>query len=140
MASPDLEPSGAGFLARSVGIGVSDLAKSVEFYTRACGMQQLQTFDLPYMDEVVLGFVHEGTTLGYRLVLMHWKDGSERNYKDNPVKLVWQVPDAKAFVERIRAAGGVIEREPGTSSVSKSTIGFALDPDGYRIEIMQLNP
>ena len=35
---------------RSTGLGVSDLARSVDFYTRVMGMEQVQTFELDYMD------------------------------------------------------------------------------------------
>jgi predicted enzyme related to lactoylglutathione lyase len=37
----------------ALGIGVSDLDRSVDFYTRVLGMQRLMTFTLPYMDEVL---------------------------------------------------------------------------------------
>jgi len=37
----------------ALGIGVSDLDRSVDRYTRVLGMQRLMTFTLPYMDEVL---------------------------------------------------------------------------------------
>ena len=74
---------------RSVGIGVSDL-KSV-IYTRVC-MKRLTI--KPTME--VISASPEGTTSkSSRLVLMHWTDGSKRNYKDNPIARA-QCPDAKA--------------------------------------------
>ena len=124
---------------RSVGIGVSDLKRSVDFYTRVCGMKQLQSIKLDYMDEVIVGYSPDGTTSkGSRLVLMHWTDGSKRNYKDNPIKLVLGVPDAKAVAGRIRAEGLEIVREPAQSKVSPNIVGFAKDPDGYLIELLQV--
>lgn len=125
---------------RSTGLGVSDLARSVDFYTRVMGMEQVQTFELDYMDEVIVSFPNGEGGHGHRLVLMHWKDGSERNYQGNPVKIVWQVADAKATAERARAAGFKVTREPGLSKApgSKNVIGFIEDPDGYQIELMQL--
>jgi lactoylglutathione lyase len=69
---------------------------------------------------------------------MHWTDGSKRNYKDNPIKLVLGVPDAKAVADRIRAEGLEIVREPTQSKVSPSIVGFAKDPDGYLIELLQV--
>jgi lactoylglutathione lyase len=124
---------------RSVGIGVSDLKKSVDFYTRVCGMKQVQTIKLDYMDEVILAYSADGTIAkGSRLVLMHWTDGSKRNYKDNPIKLVLGVPDAKAVADRIRAEGLEIVREPVQSKVSPNIVGFAKDPDGYLIELLQV--
>lgn len=125
---------------RSTGLGVSDLAKSVDFYTRVLGMEQVQTFELDYMDEVVVAFPAAGGGHGHRLVLMHWKDGSERNYRGNPVKIVWQVADARAIAEKARAAGYPVTREPGVSKApgSKNIVGFIEDPDGYQIELLQL--
>ena len=60
----------------AVGIGVSDLARSVDFYTRVLGMTQVQTFKLDYMDEVVVAFPGRSA-----VVLMHYTDGSVRNYQ-----------------------------------------------------------
>jgi lactoylglutathione lyase len=124
---------------RSIGIGVSDLKKSVDFYTRVCGMKQVQTIKLDYMDETILAYSADGSIAkGSRLVLMHWTDGSRRNYKDNPIKLVLGVPDAKAVADRIRAEGLEIVREPVQSKVSPNIVGFAKDPDGYLIELLQV--
>src|SRR5277367_6813148 len=90
MRSPD-------FLT-AVGIGVSDLDRSTDFYSRVLGMKPMQTFKLDYMDEVMLA--HEGRNA---VVLMHYTDGSARNYKDNPVKLVFYVTDPVGIANRIRA-------------------------------------
>ncbi len=117
----------------AVGIGVSDMKRSVDFYTRVLGMKQMQTFKLPHMDEVVVGY--EGRTA---VVLMHYTDGSAQHYKNNPVKLVFTVTDAKALAEAIRADGGEITREPeALAEFNNTIIGLAKDPDGYVIELMQ---
>ena len=83
----------------AVGIGVSDLAKSADFYSRVLGMKQTATFKIDTMDEIVLA--HEGRNA---VVLMHYTDGSARNYKDNPIKLVFQVEDAARLIEEGVAA------------------------------------
>jgi catechol 2,3-dioxygenase-like lactoylglutathione lyase family enzyme len=57
----------------ATGIGVRDLARSVDFYTRAFGMKKLMKFRLPHMNEVGLGF--DGAA-GGALVLMQYTDGS----------------------------------------------------------------
>ncbi|HEX5006822.1 MAG TPA: VOC family protein, partial [Hyphomonadaceae bacterium] len=74
-------------LLSAVGIGVSDLAKSTDFYVKVMGMEKIRSYHLDYMDEEVLGYP-EGESY---IVLMHWTDGSKRNYKDNPVKVVTRV-------------------------------------------------
>lgn len=43
MPAADISP----LTFRSVALGVSDLAKSVDFYTRVCGMTELQTYHMP---------------------------------------------------------------------------------------------
>jgi len=123
-------------LLGAVGIGVSDLAKSVDFYSRVIGMTQTQTFKVEYMDEVVLAF--EGRTA---VVLMHYTDGSVRNYKDNPVKLVFYVVDPKEISDRIKAEGLEIVREPAPmANMGGALLGLAKDPDGYIVELIQRPP
>jgi len=117
----------------AVGIGVSDLDRSVDFYSRVVGMTVTQTFKVDYMDEVVLAF--EGRTA---VVLMHYTDDSARNYKDNPIKLVFYVTDPKAVCDRIRAEGLEITRGPTPiETLGGAVVGLAKDPDGYVIELLQ---
>ena len=91
----------------AVGIGVSDLDRSEAFYRDVLGMTRTGTFHLDYMDEVMLA--HEGRNA---VVLVHYTDGSARNYRDNPVKLVFYVTDARAFAGKIKAAGLEITHPP----------------------------
>ena len=125
MRSPD-------FLT-AVGIGVSDLARSEDFYSRVLGMKRTGSFKLDYMDEIMLA--HEGRSA---VVLMHYTDGSARNYRDNPVKLVFYVADPIALTERIRAEGLDITREPAPiEGLGGAVVALAKDPDGYVIELIQ---
>ena len=117
----------------AVGIGVSDMARSEDFYTRVLGMQVQQRIELPHLREVIVGF--EGRT---SVVLMHWIDGSKPNYQDNPVKLVFYVPNAGTVIEAIRAEGLAITREAEPlTDFNNLIIGLALDPDGYVVEFIQ---
>jgi lactoylglutathione lyase len=117
----------------AVGIGVSDLARSEDFYTRVLGMKVQQRIDLPHIKEIVVS--HEGRTA---VVLMHWLDGSARNYNGSAVKLVFFVPDAKALMQKIRETGRPIQREAEVMpEFNNMIIGLAEDPDGYVIELLQ---
>ena len=128
-------PRSPDFLG-AVGIGVSDLARSVDFYTRVLGMTQAQTFKLDHMDEVVV--VHESRTA---VVLMHYTDGSNPNYKNLPIKLVFYVTDPPAMADRIKAEGLEITRYPeALPSLGGAMVGLAKDPDGYTIELLQAPP
>jgi lactoylglutathione lyase len=117
----------------AVGVGVADLARSVEFYTTVMGMKQMQVFDLPHMKEVVVGYKGDVS-----LVLMHYIDGSNPNYADNPVKLVFYVDDPKGLAAKIRAAGLEVTREPEPlPEFGGMIVGLAKDPDGYVIELLK---
>jgi len=67
------------------------------------------------------------------------KDGSNPSYRDLPVKLVFYVSDPKAVMDRIRAAGGAVTREPEPLG-DFGVIGLAKDPDGYVVELLQAPP
>ncbi len=128
-------PSTARSSFGAVGIGVTDLARSVDFYTRVLGMVQLQTFSLDDMDEVVVGF--EGSRAS-AIVLMHWTDGSARTYQYDSMKLVFYVADPTAVAAAIREDGCEIVREPApVPSFGDAVVGFAKDPDGYLLELLQ---
>lgn len=117
----------------AVGIGVSDLDRSTDFYSRVLGMKPMQTFKLDYMDEVMLA--HEGRNA---VVLMHYTDGSARNYRDNPVKLVFYVTDPVGIANRIKAEGLEVTREPAPiESLGGAVVGLCKDPDGYVIELIE---
>ncbi|MGH1421909.1 MAG: VOC family protein [Hyphomonas sp.] len=116
------------------GIGVSDLEASAKFYRDTLGMKEVMRFNLDYMDEIVFSYGKGG---GSAIVLMHWTDGSERNYKDNAIKIVYRVPDPVALAKKIRDDGYEIVREPApVASLDGALVGFAKDPDGYLIELL----
>lgn len=119
----------------AMGIGVSDLARSVDFYTRVLGMETLTTMTLPHMDEVILGY---DRSRGPALVLMHHTDGSDPSCNNLPVKVVVYVADPAGLADAIRAEGLDIVREPApVPELGGAVVGFAKDPDGYMVEILQ---
>ncbi len=131
--SPAAAPAQKDPLLSAVGIGVSDLDVSTDFYVNVMGMEKVRTYELSYMNEVLLRYPDNESYI----VLMHWIDGSERNYKDLPIKIVQRVSDPMALANKIRAAGYEVTREPQPSEqVGGSVVGFALDPDGYTLELL----
>lgn len=119
----------------ATGIAVTDLERSVDFYTRVVGMTSLLTLHLSYMDEVIVGF---DAGRGASLALMRYTDGSEPSHRGTPVKLVFYVPDPKDLAARIRAEGCEVVREPEpVPELGDVVVGFARDHDGCLIEILQ---
>jgi lactoylglutathione lyase len=132
-AAAPAPPPQKDLLLSAVGLGVSDLAKSTDFYVNVMGMQKIRSVKIDYMDEEILGYP-DGESY---IVLMHWTDGSKRNYKDVPVKVVTRTKDPAALMGRIRAAGMTITREYSPSAqVGGSSVGLAKDPDGYVLEVL----
>jgi lactoylglutathione lyase len=120
----------------AVGIGVADLDRSTRYYEEVLGMKKVRTFEVEDMNEVAL--VHEGGSNA--VLLMHYTDGSARNYQDNPVKLVFYVADPAAIAAKVKAAGLEVTLEPTPLDiVGGAVVCLAKDPDGYMIELIQ-NP
>lgn len=119
----------------AMGIGVGDLDRSVDFYERVLGMSQIGKLRLPEMDEVMLAY---NRSRGPALVLMHHTDGRDVSYADLPVKVVVYVADPTATAAAIRAEGLPVTREPApVPELGDAVVGFAKDPDGYVVELLQ---
>jgi lactoylglutathione lyase len=118
----------------AAGIGVRDLERSVDFYTRILGMKVLMKLPLPDMDEVIVGFEGASTAV----VLMQHHDPSGHDYTNTGGKLAFYLPDPVAVAEAIRAEGLEIVREPTpVRELGGVVIGFAKDPDGHLLELIQ---
>lgn len=49
------------------------------------------------------------------------------------------VDDIRAVCEEIRAKGGQVVREPGPMKNGTTVIAFVEDPDGYKVELIELS-
>jgi len=133
--APEAAPPHKDPLFSAVGIGVSDLAKSADFYVNVMGMEKTRSIKIDYMDDEILRYP-DGESY---LVLTHWTDGSARNYKDLPIKIVTRVKEPVALPAKTRAAGHKVTREPQPSAqVGGAIVGFAKDPDSYMLELLSL--
>ncbi|MBK6863352.1 MAG: lactoylglutathione lyase [Ideonella sp.] len=116
---------------------VGDLQRSIDFYTRVLGMQLLRTTERPEQ-KYSLAFVgygrnpeHAEIELTYNHGVDHYELGTAFGH------LALEVPDAAAACERIRAAGGAVTREAGPVQGGSTVIAFVVDPDGYKIELIE---
>lgn len=122
----------------AMGFATSDLAASRKFYV-ALGMTESRLGSFSVTDVNGSGRITEYTVKfaeGAGVVLQEWS--TMRNAKDNPIKLVLFVPDAKAMADKVVAAGGSIakeaERLPGYDNRLVIT---AKDLDGYLLDLVQ---
>jgi lactoylglutathione lyase len=116
---------------------VGDLQRSIDFYTRALGMTLLRTTDRPDQ-KYTLAFVGYASNpqqaeleLTYNYGVTSYEVGTAYGH------IALGVPDVTAICEQVRAAGGVVSREPGPVKGGSTFIAFVVDPDGYKIELIQ---
>lgn len=118
-------------------IRVGHLQRSIDFYTQALGMQLLRTTDRPDQ-KYSLAFVGYGNNPDHAEIELTYNYGVEQYEMGTAFgHIALGVPDVVASCDRIRAAGGQITREPGPVKGGTTFIAFAVDPDGYKIELIQ---
>jgi predicted enzyme related to lactoylglutathione lyase len=125
----------------AVGFAVSDMNASIQFYGDAFGMTSSPTGSWPVTDANGSATITENTvklTTGAGLVLQTWVSTPPRNTKDNPVKVIIFVPDAKSYADKVVAAGGkIVEPAKREATYDNRTVVEAKDLDGYWLEIVQ---
>jgi len=125
----------------AVGYSVSDFAASRRFFAEAFGMQESTPWSGAVTDATGAATIQEQTVEfstqgGAGIVLQSWIP--TRNSQDNPVKVVFFLPNAQEYADKIVAAGGSIVQEARRTDVYDNRILIvAEDPDGYILELVQ---
>lgn len=118
-------------------IRVGDLDKSIEFYTRALGMQLLRQKDYPD-GEFTLAFLGYGPESEGTVIELTYNYGTEKYDLGNGFgHIALGTDDIHEACRRIEEAGGRITRAPGPMKHGSTVIAFATDPDGYKVELIQ---
>lgn len=125
-------------------INVTNLQRSIDFYTKIMGLKVAETTDFPSVSETLLtrtGGDHEDTIL-----LTFDKKRTEPLTHGNAFNnLTFVVDNFDEIVARWKSAGYVVtgERKGLKSPVTYAKtldIAFTKDPDGFVIEILQFYP
>ena len=116
---------------------VGNLQRSIDFYTQVLGMQLLRTSDNPEYQYTLafLGFESNPHQAELELTYNYGTESYEHGTAYGHLAI--GVPDIYAACDKIRAAGGQITREPGPVKGGTSVIAFVVDPDGYKIELIE---
>ncbi len=118
---------------------VGDLDRSLLFYTEVLGMDLLRRKDYP-SGRFTLAFVGYGdesdTTV---LELTHNWDTSHYELGSAYGHIALGVDDIYATCAAIAAKGGKVVREPGPMKHGNTVIAFVEDPDGYKVELIQIS-
>jgi lactoylglutathione lyase len=117
---------------------VTDLPRAIDFYTRVLGMTLLRTTERPEQ-KYSLAFVGYGSNPDHAEIELTYNHGVHQ-YEIGTAfgHLALGVSDVYATCERIREQGGKITREPGPVAGGTRVIAFVVDPDGYKIELIQI--
>jgi lactoylglutathione lyase len=118
---------------------VGDLDRSLAFYTDVLGMRLLRRKDYP-SGRFTLAFVGYGDEREHTVLeLTHNWDTDRYDLGDGFGHLALGVDDIHAVCDAIRAKGGRVVREPGPMKHGTTVIAFVEDPDGYKVELIELS-
>ena len=116
---------------------VTDLQRSVDFYTRLLGMKELRRRDVPD-GKYTLAFVGYGDEDSNAVIELTYNYGVDKYEMGSAFgHLAVGVPDVAATCEKVRQGGGKVTREAGPVKFGTTVIAFVEDPDGYKIELVQ---
>lgn len=117
---------------------VGNLERSLAFYCGILGMKLLRQKDYPG-GEFTLAFVGYGNEADHTVLELTHNWGTDHYDLGNGYgHIALGVDDIYQTCEDIRAQGGKITREPGPMKHGSTVIAFVEDPDGYKVELIQL--
>jgi len=118
-------------------IRVSDLEKSITFYTNILGMKLLRRHEYPD-GKFTLAFVGFGDEKDNAVIELTYNWGVTTYDKGNAFgHIAIENEDAYKSCELIKSKGGKVIREAGPMQHGATVIAFIEDPDGYKIELIQ---
>ncbi len=117
-------------------IRVTDLKKSLDFYTRMLGMQVLRSTDYPdgKFTNTFVGYGPEASHPAVELT-HNWDQDQPYDLGGGWGHLAIEVPDVYATCQQLEKEGVKITRAPGPKKHGTRNLAFIEDPDGYKIEL-----
>jgi lactoylglutathione lyase len=117
---------------------VGNLEESLKFYTEVLGMKLLRQKEYPE-GKFTLAFVGYGEESDHTVLELTYNWGVEEyNLGDAYGHIAIGVDDIYVTCDEIKARGGKVSREPGPMKHGSTVIAFVEDPDGYKVELIQL--
>ncbi len=115
---------------------VTDLEKSISFYTELLGMRLLRRKDFPD-GQFTLAFLGYGDESEQAVIeLTHNWDVSAYDMGNAYGHIAIGVDDVYRACDLIKSKGGQVVREPGPMKHGSTILAFVEDPDGYKIELL----
>ena len=118
---------------------VGDLEQSIAFYAGVLGMQLLRRKDYP-TGRFTLAFLGYGPESDHTVLeLTHNWDTSAYELGNGYGHIALGVEDIHSTCAGIADQGGRVVREPGPMKHGSTVIAFVEDPDGYKVELIELS-
>ena len=118
-----------------VGLNVSDLNRSADFYTKLLGLKEIMR--VPPSEatrEIVLSL--SGDIADTLVVLAKLDEEPLDSGRATFGRVIMNTDDAVEVAARVQAAGYAVERLAG-SGPEGPIVYFVRDPDGYQVELFQ---
>jgi predicted enzyme related to lactoylglutathione lyase len=122
----------------SVRIAAKDTVALAKFYQAVFGMQEVNRIVNPGGIEVFVNFgatVEAAKANKNPLMILFHRESDDVN--DPIPHVIFSVKDMAATVAAVKAAGGTMTGDPRPFRNSGTILGFAVDPAGNRIELIQ---
>ncbi len=117
---------------------VGNLEESLNFYCELLGMKLLRKKDYPG-GKFTLAFVGYGDESDHTVLELTYNwDVEKYDLGDAYGHIALGVDDIYGTCEEIKARGGKVVREPGPMKHGSTVIAFVEDPNGYKVELIQL--
>ncbi|MBE9127875.1 MULTISPECIES: lactoylglutathione lyase [unclassified Coleofasciculus] len=117
---------------------VGNLDESLKFYCDVLGMKLLRQKDYPG-GKFTLAFVGYGDESDHTVLELTYNWGVNQYDLGNAYgHIAIGVDDIYATCEQIKTQDGKVVREPGPMKHGSTVIAFVEDPNGYKVELIQL--
>jgi lactoylglutathione lyase len=121
-----------------VAITTKDMDKSLDFYTRILGFKKAFEIPNPQDGSPWINYLHIGGGQFVELFYNGTKDNPWTEELRGVQHICLQVDDIQSVVERVKKEGGVITDGP-KQGPDYNWQAWMLDPDGIRVELMQID-
>jgi len=122
-----------------IAITAKDMEKSLDFYTRVLGFKKVFEIPHPKTGAPWINYLHVGGRQFVELFYHGQKDIPFADENRGFNHLCLEVDDIFAFCDHIRQAGCPLDVEPN-QGVDFNYQAWLTDPDGVRVELMQIDP
>jgi lactoylglutathione lyase len=117
---------------------VGNLPESLQFYCEVLGMTLLRQKEYP-TGKFTLAFVGYGEESDHTVLELTYNwDTDHYDLGDAYGHIAIGVDDIYGTCDRIKQLGGKVVREPGPMKHGSTVIAFVEDPNGYKVELIQL--